>query len=435
MKTQFEKHLKEKLNHFEPKEAQSQWGSLEKQLPKNGLSILQKGLIFAGVAIVATLAIVFFVNENDNSQTQTDIVAENTIENQDKLVEQKMHAPENTSQDNLLTDETDNNTVLETPVDQHSNQNTDPSQIDDQEDFKAETDDVIKNNEDELVYETENSESNTPVADQGDTSYSSGNENSRPEIVLQISQDKKAGCVPLTINFSCNADPENYEFMWHFKDGSKSTELAPSHTYTELGEYTPVLILTPKQKGVLRQRIVGSMIKAYGIPETKIDFDKSENLYTFNTINRGDIEYSWKVDRQEFNASLLQYEFKYDGVYTVELKMVDQNGCESRLEKDVNVEIEHNYAMPNAFTPDVAGMNAHFGPVYDDMQDLKFTMIILDKFNQVIYETDEIDRPWDGMNIRTNQEAEAGVYLWKIVTEDQYGNVRTRRGQVTLLRN
>jgi hypothetical protein len=132
---------------------------------------------------------------------------------------------------------------------------------------------------------------------------------------------------------------------------------------------------------------------------------------------------------------MLQYEFKYDGIYAVELKMTDQNACESKLVKEVNVKIEHNYAMPNAFTPDVSGMNSHFGPVYDDMQDLKFTMIILDKYNQVIYQTDEIDRPWDGMNIRTNQEAEAGVYLWKIVTEDQYGNVRTRRGQVTLLRN
>ncbi|MEA1875157.1 MAG: PKD domain-containing protein [Bacteroidota bacterium] len=432
MKTQYENSLKEKLNHFEPKGAQSQWSSLEKQLPKKGLSVLQKGLIFAGVVFVATLAFVFFVDKTETEKTKTEIVADNTIDNQDKLVEQNTHAPENAQQENITSESLDNQTSTELPKTLTQNQNTESNQNTEQNDLAEQIDEAVEDTEAENTQETENSE---PLVVEDETTYNSGNENSRQEKMLQISQDKKAGCVPLTINFSCNANPENYEFMWHFKDGSKSTDAAPSHVFTELGEYTPVLILNPKQDGLLRQRIVGSMINAYGIPEAKIDFDKSENLYTFNTINRGDIVYCWKVDKQSFNTSLLQYEFKYDGVYAVELKMVDQNGCESRLEKDVNVKIEHYYAMPNAFTPDVSGMNAYFGPVYDDMLDLKFTMIILDKFNQVIYQTDEIDKLWDGMNIRTNQKAEAGVYLWKIVTEDQYGNVRTRRGQVTLLRN
>jgi PKD repeat protein len=433
MKTQFEKHLKEKLNHFEPKGAQSKWDSLEKQLPKNGLSVLQKGLIFAGAAIVATVAIVFLLNQNNSIETETNTTAENIINNQETPVEQNNHALENAQQENLTPEKTESQNIEELPDNQ--NQITESIQNPEESDIPEQ---VVEDSEEIIEEENQELESSEHVAvvdNDDDIAYSSGNENSRPEKVLQISQDKKAGCVPLTINFSCNADSENYDFMWHFKDGSKSTDAAPTHTYTELGEYTPVLILTPKKDNLLRQRITGSIINAYGIPEAKIDFDKSGNLYTFNTINRGDIVYSWKVDRQEFNASMLQYEFKYDGIYAVELKMTDQNACESKLVKEVNVKIEHNYAMPNAFTPDVSGMNSHFGPVYDDMQDLKFTMIILDKYNQVIYQTDEIDRPWDGMNIRTNQEAEAGVYLWKIVTEDQYGNVRTRRGQVTLLRN
>lgn len=433
MKTQFEKHLKDKLNHFEPKGAQSKWDSLEKQLPKNGLSVLQKGLIFAGVAIVATVAIVFLLNQNNSIETETNTTAENIINNQETPVEQNNHALETAQQENLTPEKIESQTIEELPENQTQIteliQDTEESDVSEQ--INEDSEEIIT----EENSETENREHIVVIETNEESAYSSGNENSRPEKVLQVSQDKKAGCVPLTINFSCNADSDNYDFMWHFKDGSKSTEPAPSHTYTELGEYTPVLILIPKKDGLLRQRITGSIINAYGIPKAKIDFDKSGNLYTFNTINRGDIIYSWKVDKEEFNASLLQYEFKYDGIYTVELKMTDQNGCESNLEKDINVKIEHNYVMPNAFTPDVAGMNSHFGPVYDDMQNLKFTMIILDKYNRVIYQTDEIDRPWDGMNIRTNEEAEAGVYLWKIVTEDQYGNVRTRRGQVTLLRN
>jgi len=432
MKTQFENNLKEKLNNFEPKGAQSQWGSLEKQLPKNGLSVLQKGLIFAGAVIVATVAIVFLSNLNVNPESKTEIIAENTSDNQNNPVEQNTIAPENASMETQTLEVADNQASIDdVPKTQTQSQNT----VSDQNQITEQIDENTEITEMHDIQEPNNSDVIVEVQNSVDTAHNSDNENSRQEKVLLITIDKKAGCVPLEVKFSCNANSEDYEFMWHFKDGSRSSKAAPVHTYTEIDEYTPVLILTPKQKGLFRQRITGSIINAYGIPEAKIDFDKSGNLYTFNTINRGDIEYSWKVDRQNFNASMLQYEFKYDGNYSVELKMTDQNGCESRLGKEINVKIEHNYAMPNAFTPDVPGMNSHFGPVYDDMQDLKFEMMILDKFNQVIYETDDIDTPWDGINIRTNQEAEAGVYLWKIVTEDQYGNVRTSRGQVTLLRN
>lgn len=437
MKTQFEKGLKDKLQSFEPNNASGNWEGLKNQLPKPGLSAWTKALIFTGAIVAAVSIVVLLTNPNDKEQA--DNLSQNVIENTEETNETRSEVVESETQNTI--ENTSSETHAQTVADEVSEEISIPENIEpkiipveeETESFSDEsTEQVVENTQidNSVVEEYTDAE----IEDQGNSAYNSGNENSKPEQVVRINTSINTGCVPLTVTFSTNASAEHYDFMWHFKDGTRSTEVSPIHTYSEIGEYSPVLILTPVSDEYYRQRITGSIISCYGIPETEIDFVKFGNLYTFSTINRGDIVYNWKLDNHSFDVTSFDYEFKFDGVYDVNLFMEDEHGCKRDVETKLNVKIEHNYAMPNAFTPDESGVNSHFGPVFSEMEGLTFTMIILDKYNQVVFETDDIYKPWDGMNIRTNQEAEAGVYLWKIVTEDLYGNVRTRRGQVTLLR-
>lgn len=439
MKTQFEKGLKDKLQSFEPNDAVSNWNGLKNQLPKPGISAWTKALIFAGAVVVTVGVVVLLTNPNESEETNN--ISQNIIE---KPVEQsETTSTENVNTESLnnadnITESTSSQTHAQTVSDEVYENVEIPEKVEPQ--ILSESIEPKNEHESEVVQETLAEEvvldtnEDTIVEDHADSAYNSGNENSKPEQVVKINASVEEGCVPLTVTFTTNASAENYDFMWHFKDGTRSTEVAPVHTYSEIGEYTPVLILTPVSEDYYRQRVTGSLISCYGIPETEIDFVKLGNLYTFNTINRGDIVYNWKLDNQSFDVASFDYEFKYDGSYDVNLFLKDDHGCTRDVSSKLNVKIEHNFAMPNAFTPNEPGVNSHFGPVFSEMEDLSFTMIILDKYNQVVFETDDINKPWDGLNIRTNQDAEAGVYLWKIVTEDRYGNVRTRRGQVTLLR-
>ncbi len=439
MKTQFEKGLKDKLQSFEPSNASGNWEGLKNQLPKPGFSAWTKALIFTG-AIVATVSIVVLLT-NPNDKEPADNLSYNVIKNTEVTNESRSEVVESETQNTI--ENTSSETHAQTVADEVYEDVDIPESVetevipvkteDETEKVSEETNEqVVENDNDDKVIVADHEDA--MIADHGSSAYNSGNENSKPEQVVRIKTSVDAGCVPLTVTFTTNASAEHYDFMWHFKDGTRSTEVSPIHTYTEIGEYSPVLILTPVSDEYYRQRITGSIISCYGIPETEIDFVKFGNLYTFSTINRGDIVYNWKLDNHSFDVTSFDYEFKFDGVYDVNLFMEDEHGCKRDVETKLNVKIEHNYAMPNAFTPNEPGVNSHFGPVFSEMEGLTFTMIILDKFNQVVFETDDIYKPWDGMNIRTNQESEAGVYLWKIVTEDRYGNVRTRRGQVTLLR-
>lgn len=61
------------------------------------------------------------------------------------------------------------------------------------------------------------------------------------EVVANFSVDQNEGCeVPFTVNFS-NTSLNGVDFEWDFGDGATSTELNPSHTYTEEGTFTVTL--------------------------------------------------------------------------------------------------------------------------------------------------------------------------------------------------
>nr|MDA3819777.1 gliding motility-associated C-terminal domain-containing protein [Candidatus Delongbacteria bacterium] len=158
-------------------------------------------------------------------------------------------------------------------------------------------------------------------------------------------------------------------------------------------------------------------------------------LYTFSTVESGDISCHWSVDERQFNTAVVDYEFKSNGTYPVKLTVSDEHGCMQEVTKKLDVEIEHNYYVPNAFNVSSNGVNASFGPVGEDIRSMEYRMLIFDKNGQLIFETDDLDNPWKGINQQTSQPAEQGIYMWKISTKDKYGNTQNKQGQVTLFRN
>lgn len=427
-RTKFEAGLKEKLDSFEPKGVESHWNSLKKELPKQIRPLWQKIVFFAGSVCIIT-AIIFFTNSelnnkniNTNESATSNVEYVKMTENSKNYNTESNNASEKTKESKILSSNEitniDNN-ITET----HDNKKLDKDNVI--------SDKKESNNTDKTI-------STTPeIAITTIDSTNTQDEISLPEeeeYTIAINTDTNKGCIPLKIKFNTNANSEKYDFTWHFKDGETSNEISPTHTYEKLGEYKPVLILTPKSNEVNAHRITGTTINCFGIQNIKIDFVKSGNLYTFNTINRGDLSYTWSVDNKEYTSQSLAFEFTRDGNYEVSVLLSDQYGCEERSSENLDVTIEHNYFMSNAFTPSDFGVNSSFGPVSTDMENLKFTMLIFGQDNQKVYETNDVNKPWDGFNIKTNQMAEAGVYIWKIVTEDQYGNIRSRSGQVTLIK-
>ena len=110
------------------------------------------------------------------------------------------------------------------------------------------------------------------------------------------------------------------------------------------------------------------------------------------------------------------------------------NGCEGPA-ASVGIFLENCEAtivMPNVFTPNTDGTNSLFHPVFMDGV-TKAETVILNRWGNVIFETDDQNINWDGLN-SNGKEVEEGTYFWKMVYSDLNGDEFVIHGNVQVIR-
>lgn len=129
-----------------------------------------------------------------------------------------------------------------------------------------------------------------------------------------------------------------------------------------------------------------------------------------------------------------QYYAMHSGDYWVEV--TDYNGCKN-IATVTLVPCDIELLIPNAFTPNSDGLNDEFGPIAPpEMQPSNYIMLIYNKWGQLLFETKDIFRGWDG-KFKGNL-CPADVYTYVIIYDlpSIYSDPQPRRiqGSVTLVR-
>jgi gliding motility-associated-like protein len=96
--------------------------------------------------------------------------------------------------------------------------------------------------------------------------------------------------------------------------------------------------------------------------------------------------------------------------------------------------IPANIWFPNAFTPNHDGVNDGFSPVGLDLENYDFNMYIFDRWGEMIFETNDINVPWNGKAAGSGEFAPIGVYTWLVILTDSFGEEKRYVGRVTLIR-
>jgi gliding motility-associated-like protein len=116
-----------------------------------------------------------------------------------------------------------------------------------------------------------------------------------------------------------------------------------------------------------------------------------------------------------------------EGLYT--LQLTTHNLCAGADSTYLKMlEAESPFLVPNAFTPNNDGLNDTFRPVATGDLIPQFSMVIYNRWGQLIFETTNPAEGWDG------KDAPAGVYGWVISYSDMERKVFKMRGSVTLLK-
>lgn len=254
------------------------------------------------------------------------------------------------------------------------------------------------------------------------------------------------GCAPLTVQFPDTLASGNLTWLWDFGDGTTSTAPAPVHVF-QAGTFAVGLTVTTALGCSSTAPAPGLVIAhapptaAFTASTTSTDIDHA--LIHFTNGSSGSITgYAWDLgDGTTSDQQDVSHQYLDVGLFTVALTVTDVQGCSDTAWVAVEVTPDHEVVIPTGFTPNPGGGS---GGVYDP-NDLNndvfypfarfvedFRMRVYNRWGELIFESLDIQRGWDGYY--RGQLSPQDVYVYQVWLRFVDGQERQLVGDITLFR-
>lgn len=263
---------------------------------------------------------------------------------------------------------------------------------------------------------------------------------------IRITNEKPAGCVPLTVQFEIEAEYcKTYE--WTFDDGTTSTSPTPEHTFTEPGIYN--VKLTAYGDGGSHYDY--EIITVHELPQP--DFTTSpqfvmlpnQQVQFFNATRNG-YNYVWDFGDGTYSAEQNPHHlYTEEGIYDVKLVAYSTQMCVDSILKIAEVEVSGAgyIKYPNAFMPSDMSPSDGSYPVPDDMNNVfhpkwsgvkEYDLWIFNRWGEMLFHSTDIEVGWNGKYNNDGKELGQDVYFWKAKGKFQNNTPFKIAGDVTLIR-
>lgn len=120
------------------------------------------------------------------------------------------------------------------------------------------------------------------------------------------------------------------------------------------------------------------------------------------------------------------------GTYLITLITSTQYNCLDTASQAINIESDFVFYIPTAFSPDDDGMNDSFSGKGVFIKEFK--MNIFDRWGNMVFVSEDINRPWDGKANKGKEIALADVYIYSITATDFKNRKHNYKGIVSLIR-
>jgi len=260
--------------------------------------------------------------------------------------------------------------------------------------------------------------------------------------IIVITAEPDSGCDPLTVEFADLTQPVPTTWNWNFGDPdgitNVSSEQAPSHLYSGPGVYDVSLSIVTAD-GCVTDTVLSDYIEVFPLPYANFELDPEVvNLLSaeinFTDLSAGNLA-SWDWNFGDGNSSTTQnpeHLYQDTGTYTINLLVTTINGCTDETQRQLIVEPDFMFYVPNAYTPNSDSKNDGFRGYGEGIDWDTYKMSIFNRWGELIYYTEDINDPWYG--IYKGAPVELAVYVWKISLSDLKGNEHDYYGHVTLVR-
>lgn len=249
------------------------------------------------------------------------------------------------------------------------------------------------------------------------------------------------GCPGTTVDFAMNNVPEDGIYLWNFGDGSFSNKPKPSHTFSKAGTFEVMLSHSSMSGGKFANKPVADRIVIHEVPDASFQFIKREYENSIPSVhfeNRsvGGKSYHWDFgDGSSSTVPHPDHVYKEKGNYTVVLTTSNANGCVDRAERNVRIESDYNLLASSTFSPNGDGLEDTFIPEALRTLKVRFHMSIFDaRTGELVFETTDAQRPWNGRISNRGEHCVPGEYLWMVEMKDGESLGGTYNGSLSLVR-
>lgn len=238
-----------------------------------------------------------------------------------------------------------------------------------------------------------------------------------------------------TITPSGGAQP--YTFLWLTNPAVQTT---PTAVNLVTGTYT---VIVTDANGCLQNQTVfvpggaPPVADFYFTPEI---VNLTDPVVTFMDASGGIIS-SWHWDFGDQYAggsdtSALQnpnYSYSDTGVYCITLVIKNPSGlCADSITKCLKVEAPSTFYVPNTFTPNHDGKNELFMAYGTYIRE--FQMYVFDRWGNMIFESNDLYKGWNGAVDNNGPIVQEDVYVWKVKLVDTNDKPYTYVGHVNLIK-
>jgi gliding motility-associated-like protein len=268
-----------------------------------------------------------------------------------------------------------------------------------------------------------------------------------PNPVAQFTVSDTAGCEEFCITFentSTIASPGVINsWVWSFGEGStNNTAQQTNHCYTNSTEmpqtFTPSLMVS-SENGCTHTLTKNDFITVFPLPN--VDFSVSPQVaqYTnpiINITNESSIANVWSWRFGDGDTSNVQnpdlHIYSDTGTYTITLVGSTVYNCVDTSAETIVIEPNFLFFVPNAFTPNEDGVNDFF--IGKGIFITEFEMLIFDRWGNLVYETTDLNKPWNGKVKNGAEFAQQDVYVYAIKVKDFKNEQHKFKGTVTLVK-
>lgn len=270
-----------------------------------------------------------------------------------------------------------------------------------------------------------------------------------PKVKFSVTNGK--GCAtPLCVDFtdsSSTLEGKINQWKWDFGKSDKgipegvSDLKNPNHCYNNSGTYTITLTVT-NTFGCFASDSISNVVNVYPMPKADFSAPTSISILSpdvaFSNTSIGGDTWSWNFGDSLSGAKNFSglkhpsHTYPSEGVYCVSLVAKTIHDCVDKVFKCFVIEPASTLFIPNSFTPNGDGTNDFFFAKGENI--FNFEMRIFDRWGNLIFYSDDMNKYWDGRVKESGLIAQQDVYVWDVTARDIKKVQRRYIGTVTLIK-